>query len=314
MSRDLFESFDGSGKKFFKTKTKISDSAFSKLSFKSSKDMEKQFDQGLNDIMNQTNKLIDVGNELDVKLDESFYKCNNHHSCSELPVKKIKKIKTIRLKVPQRSTSTITLKKTISTNRNHSVSYGIENGSTRSSNTKELLSPTRGTFYCSNYKSKRALSQSDRYTEIKNLINKSLTKSVLLDKIMLRYSNKNAHKKKRNKEKEKELPALKRIKPDKLEKVRLLKNSNANIICREETANLIDYGDCHYKLNSMLCYHNKKNIIEKYNILREKANLDDNKKEKSEKAYSNRIEANNHIITRLFIDNNHQYKKIINKL
>ena len=55
-------------------------------------------------------------------------------------------------------------------------------------------------------------------------------------------------------------------------------------------------------------------IIEKYNILREKANLDDNKKEKSEKAYSNRIEANNHIITRLFIDNNHQYKKLINKL
>ena len=91
MSRDFFQSFDGSGKKFLKAKTKISDSAFFKLSFKNSKDIEKQFDKGLNDIMNQTNKLINVGNEFDVKLDESFYKCNNHHSCKELPVKKIKK-------------------------------------------------------------------------------------------------------------------------------------------------------------------------------------------------------------------------------
>lgn len=310
MSKNLFESFDGTKKKY-RNKISISNSGFFKLSFKNSNDIDKQFDKGLNDIMNQTNKLINVGNTIDIRLDESFYKCNKNFSCSELPVKKIKKIKTIRLKVPQRTLSTIALRKTISTHRNRSISYAIDNGSsTRSLNNKdEVAISSRSTFNFSKYKSKSSLSQSDRYSEINNLINKSLTKSVLLDKIMLQYSNKNSHKK----HKEKELPALNRPKPKEIDKMRILKKNN-NIICREETANLIDYGDCHYKLNSMLCYHNKKNIIEKYNLLREKANLDDNKKEKSDKAYSNRIEANNQIITRLFIDNNHHYKKLINKI
>ena len=84
-----------------------------------------------------------------------------------------------------------------------------------------------------------------------------------------------------------------------------------NILFREEMANLIDYGDCHYKLDASLCLKNKNNIYKQYKMIREEADVKEIIPVKIH--FSNQIEENNTKISRLYYSNKVRYNHLMSK-
>ena len=76
-------------------------------------------------------------------------------------------------------------------------------------------------------------------------------------------------------------------------------------------ANLINYGDCHYKLDASLCLKNKTNIYKQYKMIREEADVKETIPVKIN--FSNKIDENNTKISRLFYSNKVRYNHLLSK-
>ena len=84
------------------------------------------------------------------------------------------------------------------------------------------------------------------------------------------------------------------------------------VLLREEMANLIDFGDCHSKLNEDFCFKNKNDIYKRYKIIQQQAKVPINEKNLNTPNTENVIR-NKYIIMGLFSKNKKCYEHIIKK-
>lgn len=264
--------------------------------------ISKQCQKDIDDILRKTKTLINVGNDTTIKIPKltrsnSQFKLSSNKSLVKMvqipkKVKKdylLEKIKKISIRKLSKSNS----------------SESSQSSSTKSEKSKEksLLKKTR------------SLSQTNithrnkECNKLFNILNESLNKSIILENVINQYSLNTERKKKLTNDLD-DISDISSPKQKGLKYIRDNKKGN-NILFREEMANLIDYGDCHYKLDASLCYKNKTNIYKQYKVIREEAKV----KEKIPLRinFSNKIDENNNIISSLFHSNRVRYNHLLSK-
>lgn len=264
--------------------------------------ISKQCQKDIDDILRKTKTLINVGNDTTIKIPKltrsnSQFKLSSNKSLVKMvqipkKVKKdylLEKIKKISIRKLSKSNS----------------SESSQSSSTKSEKSKEksLLKKTR------------SLSQTNithrnkECNKLFNILNESLNKSIILENVINQYSLNTERKKKLINDLD-DISDISSPKQKGLKYIRDNKKGN-NILFREEMANLIDYGDCHYKLDASLCYKNKTNIYKQYKVIREEAKV----KEKIPLRinFSNKIDENNNIISSLFHSNRVRYNHLLSK-
>ena len=264
--------------------------------------ISKQCQKDIDDILRKTKTLINVGNDTTIKIPKltrsnSQFKLSSNKSLVKMvqipkKVKKdylLEKIKKISIRKLSKSNS----------------SESSQSSSTKSEKSKEksLLKKTR------------SLSQTNithrnkECNKLFNILNESLNKSIILENVINQYSLNTERKKKLTNDLD-DISDISSLKQKGLKYIRDNKKGNS-ILFREEMANLIDYGDCHYKLDASLCYKNKTNIYKQYKVIREEAEV----KEKIPLRinFSNKIDENNNIISSLFHSNKVRYNHLLSK-
>ena len=264
--------------------------------------ISKQCQKDIDDILRKTKTLINVGNDTTIKIPKltrsnSQFKLSSNKSLVKMvqipkKVKKdylLEKIKKISIRKLSKSNS----------------SESSQSSSTKSEKSKEksLLKKTR------------SLSQTNithrnkECNKLFNILNESLNKSIILENVINQYSLNTERKKKLTNDLD-DISDISSPKQKGLKYIRDNKKGNS-ILFREEMANLIDYGDCHYKLDASLCYKNKTNIYKQYKVIREEAEV----KEKIPLRinFSNKIDENNNIISSLFHSNKVRYNHLLSK-
>ena len=264
--------------------------------------ISKQCQKDIDDILRKTKTLINVGNDTTIKIPKltrsnSQFKLSSNKSLVKMvqipkKVKKdylLEKIKKISIRKLSKSNS----------------SESSQSSSTKSEKSKEK----------SLFKKTRSLSQTyithrnKECNKLFNILNESLNKSIILENVINQYSLNTERKKKLTNDLD-DISDISSPKQKGLKYIRDNKKGNS-ILFREEMANLIDYGDCHYKLDASLCYKNKTNIYKQYKVIREEAKV----KEKIPLRinFSNKIDENNNIISSLFHSNKVRYNHLLSK-
>ena len=264
--------------------------------------ISKQCQKDIDDILRKTKTLINVGNDTTIKIPKltrsnSQFKLSSNKSLVKM-VQIPKKVKKDYLLEKIKKISIRKLSK-----RNSSESS--QSSSTKSEKSKEK----------SLFKKTRSLSQTNithrnkECNKLFNILNESLNKSIILENVINQYSLNTERKKKLTNDLD-DISDISSPKQKGLKYIRDNKKGN-NILFREEMANLIDYGDCHYKLDASLCYKNKTNIYKQYKVIREEAEV----KEKIPLRinFSNKIDENNNIISSLFHSNKVRYNHLLSK-
>lgn len=273
----------------------------------------KECQKDINDILRQTTTLINVGNETNIKIEQpkrnnSLFKLTSNKSLVkmiQIPKKRIESFHSKKQDYLLEKIKTINIKK---------LSKRTSSDSTQSSLSKTERSKEQS---LTDKKKRRSLSQTNithrnkECNKLFNILNESLNKSIKLENVINQYSL-NTERKKNFSNELSDINDITKTKINQkgLKYIRDNKNGN-NILFREEMANLIDYGDCHYKLDASLCYKNKTNIYKQYKMIREEADV----KEKIPVRfnYSNKIEENNNIISSLFYSNKVRYNHLLSK-
>ena len=264
--------------------------------------ISKQCQKDIDDILRKTKTLINVGNDTTIKIPKltrsnSQFKLSSNKSLVKM-VQIPKKVKKDYLLEKIKKISIRKLSK-----RNSSESS--QSSSTKSEKSKEK----------SLFKKTRSLSQTNithrnkECNKLFNILNESLNKSIILENVINQYSLNTERKKKLTNDLD-DISDISSPKQKGLKYIRDNKKGNS-ILFREEMANLIDYGDCHYKLDASLCYKNKTNIYKQYKVIREEAEV----KEKIPLRinFSNKIDENNNIISSLFHSNKVRYNHLLSK-
>lgn len=264
--------------------------------------ISKQCQKDIDDILRKTKTLINVGNDTTIKIPKltrsnSQFKLSSNKSLVKMvqipkKVKKdylLEKIKKISIRKLSKSNS----------------SESSQSSSTKSEKSKEksLLKKTRSLSQTNiTYRNKEC-------NKLFNILNESLNKSIILENVINQYSLNTERKKKLTNDLD-DISDISSPKQKGLKYIRDNKKGNS-ILFREEMANLIDYGDCHYKLDASLCYKNKTNIYKQYKVIREEAEV----KEKIPLRinFSNKIDENNNIISSLFHSNKVRYNHLLSK-
>lgn len=271
----------------------------------------------INDIKSKTNFLVNMGNTTQVDIEEIFSRKNktpNQLDYSQKEKLRIKTKKSQSMKISIKKIITCT-ERTKNTNRSAERTFHnnpIENLIKEPSSQKGI------------YNKKRSLSQTELEYHNKKLkqINSLCINSLYHSKIFKNDVNqkKNSEHSKNLKRSKSELGEINSIgkKYNTSKKLKYIKDPkmNSQVLFREGTANLIDYGDCHYKLDASFCYKNKKNIYQGYKELRKKANIspknDDEDKKLNIKPQSKLIE-NHRMIECLLMSNKFHYDQIFKK-
>lgn len=264
--------------------------------------ISKQCQKDIDDILRKTKTLINVGNDTTIKIPKltrsnSQFKLSSNKSLVKM-VQIPKKVKKDYLLEKIKKISIRKLSK-----RNSSESSQSSSTKSEKSKEKSLLKKTR------------SLSQTNithrnkECNKLFNILNESLNKSIILENVINQYSLNTERKKKLTNDLD-DISDISSPKQKGLKYIRDNKKGN-NILFREEMANLIDYGDCHYKLDASLCYKNKTNIYKQYKVIREEAEV----KEKIPLRinFSNKIDENNNIISSLFHSNKVRYNHLLSK-
>ena len=264
--------------------------------------ISKQCQKDIDDILRKTKTLINVGNDTRIKIPKltrsnSQFKLSSNKSLVKM-VQIPKKVKKDYLLEKIKKISIRKLSK-----RNSSESSQSSSTKSEKSKEKSLLKKTR------------SLSQTNithrnkECNKLFNILNESLNKSIILENVINQYSLNTERKKKLTNDLD-DISDISSPKQKGLKYIRDNKKGN-NILFREEMANLIDYGDCHYKLDASLCYKNKTNIYKQYKVIREEAEV----KEKIPLRinFSNKIDENNNIISSLFHSNKVRYNHLLSK-
>ena len=264
--------------------------------------ISKQCQKDIDDILRKTKTLINVGNDTTIKIPKltrsnSQFKLSSNKSLVKM-VQIPKKVKKDYLLEKIKKISIRKLSK-----RNSSESSQSSSTKSEKSKEKSLLKKTR------------SLSQTNithrnkECNKLFNILNESLNKSIILENVINQYSLNTERKKKLTNDLD-DISDISSPKQKGLKYIRDNKKGN-NILFREEMANLIDYGDCHYKLDASLCYKNKTNIYKQYKVIREEAKV----KEKIPLRinFSNKIDENNNIISSLFHSNRVRYNHLLSK-
>ena len=264
--------------------------------------ISKQCQKDIDDILRKTKTLINVGNDTTIKIPKltrsnSQFKLSSNKSLVKM-VQKPKKVKKDYLLEKIKKISIRKLSK-----RNSSESSQSSSTKSEKSKEKSLLKKTR------------SLSQTNithrnkECNKLFNILNESLNKSIILENVINQYSLNTERKKKLTNDLD-DISDISSPNQKGLKYIRDNKKGN-NILFREEMANLIDYGDCHYKLDASLCYKNKTNIYKQYKVIREEAEV----KEKIPLRinFSNKIDENNNIISSLFHSNKVRYNHLLSK-
>ena len=264
--------------------------------------ISKQCQKDIDDILRKTKTLINVGNDTTIKMPKltrsnSQFKLSSNKSLVKM-VQIPKKVKKDYLLEKIKKISIRKLSK-----RNSSESSQSSSTKSEKSKEKSLLKKTR------------SLSQTNithrnkECNKLFNILNESLNKSIILENVINQYSLNTERKKKLTNDLD-DISDISSPKQKGLKYIRDNKKGN-NILFREEMANLIDYGDCHYKLDASLCYKNKTNIYKQYKVIREEAEV----KEKIPLRinFSNKIDENNNIISSLFHSNKVRYNHLLSK-
>ena len=264
--------------------------------------ISKQCQKDIDDILRKTKTLINVGNDTTIKIPKltrsnSQFKLSSNKSLVKM-VQIPKKVKKDYLLEKIKKISIRKLSK-----RNSSESSQSSSTKSEKSKEKSLLKKTR------------SLSQTNithrnkECNKLFNILNESLNKSIILENVINQYSLNTERKKKLTNDLD-DISDISSPKQKGLKYIRDNKKGNS-ILFREEMANLIDYGDCHYKLDASLCYKNKTNIYKQYKVIREEAEV----KEKIPLRinFSNKIDENNNIISSLFHSNKVRYNHLLSK-
>ena len=264
--------------------------------------ISKQCQKDIDDILRKTKTLINVGNDTTIKIPKltrsnSQFKLSSNKSLVKM-VQIPKKVKKDYLLEKIKKISIRKLSK-----RNSSESSQSSSTKSEKSKEKSLLKKTRSLSQTNiSYRNKEC-------NKLFNILNESLNKSIILENVINQYSLNTERKKKLTNDLD-DISDISSPKQKGLKYIRDNKKGN-NILFREEMANLIDYGDCHYKLDASLCYKNKTNIYKQYKVIREEAEV----KEKIPLRinFSNKIDENNNIISSLFHSNKVRYNHLLSK-
>ena len=264
--------------------------------------ISKQCQKDIDDILRKTKTLINVGNDTTIKIPKltrsnSQFKLSSNKSLVKM-VQIPKKVKKDYLLEKIKKISIRKLSK-----RNSSESSQSSSTKSEKSKEKSLLKKTRSLSQTNiTYRNKEC-------NKLFNILNESLNKSIILENVINQYSLNTERKKKLTNDLD-DISDISSPKQKGLKYIRDNKKGN-NILFREEMANLIDYGDCHYKLDASLCYKNKTNIYKQYKVIREEAEV----KEKIPLRinFSNKIDENNNIISSLFHSNRVRYNHLLSK-
>ena len=264
--------------------------------------ISKQCQKDIDDILRKTKTLINVGNDTTIKIPKltrsnSQFKLSSNKSL----VKMVQIPKKVKKDYLLEKIKKISIRK---------LSKGNSSESSQSSSTKSEKSKEKSLL-----KKTRSLSQTNithrnkECNKLFNILNESLNKSIILENVINQYSLNTERKKKLTNDLD-DISDISSPKQKGLKYIRDNKKGN-NILFREEMANLIDYGDCHYKLDASLCYKNKTNIYKQYKVIREEAEV----KEKIPLRinFSNKIDENNNIISSLFHSNRVRYNHLLSK-
>ena len=264
--------------------------------------ISKQCQKDIDDILRKTKTLINVGNDTTIKIPKltrsnSQFKLSSNKSL----VKMVQIPKKVKKDYLLEKIKKISIRK---------LSKGNSSESSQSSSTKSEKSKEKSLL-----KKTRSLSQTNithrnkECNKLFNILNESLNKSIILENVINQYSLNTERKKKLTNDLD-DISDISSPKQKGLKYIRDNKKGN-NILFREEMANLIDYGDCHYKLDASLCYKNKTNIYKQYKVIREEAEV----KEKIPLRinFSNKIDENNNIISSLFHSNKVRYNHLLSK-
>ena len=264
--------------------------------------ISKQCQKDIDDILRKTKTLINVGNDTTIKIPKltrsnSQFKFSSNKSLVKM-VQIPKKVKKDYLLEKIKKISIRKLSK-----RNSSESSQSSSTKSEKSKEKSLLKKTR------------SLSQTNithrnkECNKLFNILNESLNKSIILENVINQYSLNTERKKKLTNDLD-DISDISSPKQKGLEYIRDNKKGN-NILFREEMANLIDYGDYHYKLDASLCLKNKNNIYKQYKMIREEADVKEIIPVKIH--FSNQIEENNTKISRLYYSNKVRYNHLMSK-
>ena len=264
--------------------------------------ISKQCQKDIDDILRKTKTLINVGNDTTIKMPKltrsnSQFKLSSNKSLVKM-VQIPKKVKKDYLLEKIKKISIRKLSK-----RNSSESSQSSSTKSEKSKEKSLLKKTRSLSQTNiTYRNKEC-------NKLFNILNESLNKSIILENVINQYSLNTERKKKLTNDLD-DISDISSPKQKGLKYIRDNKKGNS-ILFREEMANLIDYGDCHYKLDASLCYKNKTNIYKQYKVIREEAEV----KEKIPLRinFSNKIDENNNIISSLFHSNRVRYNHLLSK-
>ena len=264
--------------------------------------ISKQCQKDIDDILRKTKTLINVGNDTTIKIPKltrsnSQFKLSSNKSLVKM-VQIPKKVKKDYLLEKIKKISIRKLSK-----RNSSESSQSSSTKSEKSKEKSLLKKTRSLSQTNiTYRNKEC-------NKLFNILNESLNKSIILENVINQYSLNTERKKKLTNDLD-DISDISSPKQKGLKYIRDNKKGNS-ILFREEMANLIDYGDCHYKLDASLCYKNKTNIYKQYKVIREEAEV----KEKIPLRinFSNKIDENNNIISSLFHSNRVRYNHLLSK-
>ena len=264
--------------------------------------ISKQCQKDIDDILRKTKTLINVGNDTTIKIPKltrsnSQFKLSSNKSL----VKMVQIPKKVKKDYLLEKIKKISIRK---------LSKGNSSESSQSSSTKSEKSKEKSLL-----KKTRSLSQTNithrnkECNKLFNILNESLNKSIILENVINQYSLNTERKKKLTNDLD-DISDISSPKQKGLKYIRDNKKGNS-ILFREEMANLIDYGDCHYKLDASLCYKNKTNIYKQYKVIREEAEV----KEKIPLRinFSNKIDENNNIISSLFHSNKVRYNHLLSK-
>ena len=264
--------------------------------------ISKQCQKDIDDILRKTKTLINVGNDTTIKIPKltrsnSQFKLSSNKSLVKM-VQIPKKVKKDYLLEKIKKISIRKLSK-----RNSSESSQSSSTKSEKSKEKSLLKKTRSLSQTNiTYRNKEC-------NKLFNILNESLNKSIILENVINQYSLNTERKKKLTND----LDDISDISSPKQKGLKYIRNNKKgnSILFREEMANLIDYGDCHYKLDASLCYKNKTNIYKQYKVIREEAEV----KEKIPLRinFSNKIDENNNIISSLFHSNKVRYNHLLSK-
>ena len=264
--------------------------------------ISKQCQKDIDDILRKTKTLINVGNDTTIKIPKltrsnSQFKLSSNKSLVKM-VQIPKKVKKDYLLEKIKKISIRKLSK-----RNSSESSQSSSTKSEKSKEKSLLKKTRSLSQTNiTYRNKEC-------NKLFNILNESLNKSIILENVINQYSLNTERKKKLTND----LDDISDISSPKQKGLKYIRNNKKgnSILFREEMANLIDYGDCHYKLDASLCYKNKTNIYKQYKVIREEAKV----KEKIPLRinFSNKIDENNNIISSLFHSNRVRYNHLLSK-